>query len=126
VDGRVELRATGVSDKENGCLDPETEAGDVSCAGSAGELSGQLVFGISVYPPTGGECLGPTAVTQSVTIDDLQSGLDLGVLGAETTRCVGVQVRWPDDPGAVGSADRNRANGDEVSFDLLWTLTQVV
>ena len=126
IDGAVTLQANNVKDLENTCIDPEGEAGDVTCAALQGELTDQLRVGIATYPPTGASCAATPSPVRWVGFSQLQVGIDLVPLSAQTRQCVSFTVDWPASPDAVGQLDRDRANGDAAEFDLLWTLSQVV
>jgi hypothetical protein len=126
VDGAVTLQATDVEDLENTCIDPEGEVGDVSCGPLQGELSHQLSIGVSSQQASGADCALPGASERWFSFADLQQGIDLVSLSAMSNSCITFVVDWSQAPDASGSLDRDRANGDAVKFDLVWTLTQVV
>ncbi|QZY28761.1 hypothetical protein [Nocardioides coralli] len=126
IDGAVSVQATDVRDFENTCIDPESEAADVSCGPLQGELSDQLRFGIATYTPTGASCLATPAPQQWLTMDQLKAGTGVSALPGGAHTCVSLTVDWPMAPDAVGPLDRDRANGDSAEFDLVWTLAQVV
>lgn len=117
VNGTLWYEITNVQNYENGCLEPETEAGDVTCGteDDQGEL-GDLVkasLQANVSPWT----RYPAAPTTINAAEGVR--YDIGTLNAGQTLPVVLYGVW-----TAGSTD-NIAQGDSVTFDIVFHLEQI-
>jgi predicted ribosomally synthesized peptide with SipW-like signal peptide len=126
VPGTAQWSTTSVSELDRGCNDAETEAGDGTCGTGRldGELGDQLLVSFSLL--TGPGCAGsPVAARQPhVPASNREfravvarGGSDL-VLGPNETRCVRVDIHFPEGP------DDNLAQSDSSTFRLSFRLDQ--
>jgi hypothetical protein len=104
---QVDVTVGSVSESENGCLDPEREAGD-DCRSAAGELAGQLTSIVTLGLPDGEDCTpGQRAEL------DLSGGRTARLTAASPgVRCLFVELTFRDD------ASNNRAQSDSVTLGL--------
>ncbi|MCL4360187.1 CalY family protein [Patescibacteria group bacterium] len=123
VDGYLDLHGIAITSDENGCLDPETEAGDVTCTDpGAGELANALGLDLFVdydcdtYYDAGDRKFYGTGAASGIVSDyDLNEPLAAGA-----TKCITAQFNWwnnryiPD----------NRAQGDDLTMDMTFELGQ--
>jgi len=118
VPGTVTATIKNVVDSENGCIEPEAEAGDASCGASDGELSGLLghvVWSINEAP--WGRTLSPS-------FSSLKAADGIPVTGTHFHLNPGQQAPAYLNLSWDASTNDNRAQGDEVSFDIEFTLNQ--
>jgi hypothetical protein len=104
---QVDVTVGTLTQQENGCLDPESKAGD-DCLPDTGDLAGQLTGSVTLGLPDGAGCQrGQSA--------------DLSLLGTRTARltaaspgvkCLFVELTFRDD------ALNNQAQSDSVTFGL--------
>jgi predicted ribosomally synthesized peptide with SipW-like signal peptide len=126
VPGTAQWATTSVSELDRGCNDAETDAGDGSCGNGTfdGELGEQLLVSFSLLPGPG--CAGSPVGAKPPYVPafdrDFRSivtgtGAAL-VLGPDETRCVRVDVHFPEGP------DDNLAQSDSSTFRLSFRLDQ--
>jgi hypothetical protein len=115
LSGRPAVVLTHVRDQERGCIHPELVAGDATCGDGddQGELSTQLLAGVTWEPPGSRGCAGAASASPTGTMSAL-SGTTLSTdaftaTGADS--CVALTLTLPM------SAD-NLVQSDAVSFDL--------
>lgn len=110
-------------ERENGCLAPESAAGDTTCGTNQGELGNQLAVTFSLLPGPGctgtPQVVGPPSFPSAFSQPNFQS-LDGLVLGENDSRCVQVDIRFQE----LGDTN-NRAQGDSSSFGFRFQLVQV-
>ena len=122
LNGYLDLTDISFSSDENGCLDPETDAGDVTC-GTPGLGEGELanVLGITLFIDQNGNGWFDTGDIKFYDglMKDLPALFNLNeVLNAGVTKNVTAQVNWGSTP------DDNKAQGDSVTLNLSFTLGQ--
>ncbi len=127
--GRARWASRGVAERENGCIAPETAAGDRSCGRGdrAGELGDQLRLTFSLLPNA--DCTGVPGVVppESYPPTDARGFRDIKpggagprlVLKPGESRCVRVDAYFPS------TADNNLAQGDSSTFQLSFRLDQL-
>jgi hypothetical protein len=108
---RLGVAVIDLVQQENGCLPPESQAGDSSCEPEDGELAAQLTATVSAGVLTDGSCVaaGPGAPL---------SLLDSAVtrLSVDHVSCLSLLLDF-DDAGAAGEDD-NLAQSDSIAFAL--------
>ncbi len=127
LSGTLSISSIAVTNNENGIIEPETEAGDVSAG--VGELGS--VVSIRLYidaDKDGYYSVGDTYLYQG-TINGLPSSIPIGALGAgATTRVNAVVDWWNNSPPYTGVpyhlADDNLAQGDSCIIDFTFSLVQ--
>ena len=107
------LRLVDLTDHEQGCNDPEIEAGDTTCGGLEGELSEHLLLSAALTPA--GDCAtdGTTVLPPIPVATAVRTGpLDLvTTLEPGEHRCLQLTL---DLPWAVG----NLVQSDAATFDI--------
>ena len=128
IPGTLSISAIAVTNNENGIIEPETQAGDVTIG--VGELGS--VVSIRLYIDAnkdGYYSVGDTYLYQG-TINGLPSSLPIGALGAgATTRVNAVVDWWSNSPPYDGVtpyhlADDNLAQSDSCELDFTFSLIQ--
>jgi predicted ribosomally synthesized peptide with SipW-like signal peptide len=126
VPGAAQWSTTAVSELDRGCNRAETDAGDTTCGAGPleGELGEQLLVSFSLL--AGPDCTGDPVGTRPPYVPAV--GRDAGpivtgdgsalVLGPDETRCVRVDVHFPEGP------DDNLAQSDSSTFRLSFRLDQ--
>ena len=108
----VELRATNVRHKENGCLEPESSSGDTSCAAADGEVAKWLVLTVR-----GGDSAATAQDLWTGSVSQLAAGVQLArVLTSGSIWHVEMTASMPWQAG-------NEIMTDSVEFDLQWATT---
>ncbi len=120
VPGTVTATIKNLKDHENGCIDPETKAGDISCGAGddQGELSGLLGHvQWSINEAPWGRVLTPTFTSlknaNGVPVTGTYFHLDPG-----QSIPAYLNINWDT------SANDNKAQGDGVEFDVEFHLDQ--
>ncbi len=120
VDGYFDLHNITVTSEENGCLDPETEAGDTTCGSpNQGELPDRL--GLTMYVDyncdgyySAGDRYIYNAMARSIASDyDFNEPLTAGA-----SKCVQTVFNW-----WAGATD-NLAQGDSMALGMTFELGQ--
>jgi len=118
LSGEVAIVIDGLQDFENGCLRPETNAGDVTCGADddQGELSSQLLVTLTPGRPAIIPACDPDPSLAPVT--DTLAALNgrhvpIGIVdNLDRSLCLIVRQELPDRP------DNNLVQGDTSSYDL--------
>jgi LPXTG-motif cell wall-anchored protein len=106
---RITLTASAVEDYENGCLEPETSSGDLTCADTDGEAS--AAFRVSVVQATDGP---GRSLLWSGPVSALGDDVDLGRLEAGESMPLRIEVSLP-------AATGNETMTDGLAFSLAWS-----
>ncbi|MBI4974179.1 hypothetical protein HZC27_06240 [Candidatus Roizmanbacteria bacterium] len=117
VSGVFKMKIINIKNNENGCTEPETEAGDVSCGATEGELGGlTFVKWSRNEAPWGGWGLKMSPLNSAegvvVTGETLAPG---------ATVVTNLDLEWDTH---AGTQD-NLAQNDGVEFDILFSLDQI-
>jgi hypothetical protein len=107
----LHVQAVDVTEDDNGCVEPEQQAGDSTCGAGGGELGDWLVLRLVQSSEAGEQQLW------SGTLDQLAAGTDVleGVAGGSTPP-LHLEVVLP-------RAATNETQSDRVGFTLRWTYT---
>lgn len=126
VPGTTWWSTTAVAELDRGCNDAETDAGDATCGEGPleGELGEQLLVSFSLLAGPG--CAGSPVGARPPYVPAFDRGFrpvvtgdgSALVLGPEETRCVRVDVHFPEGP------DDNLAQSDSSTFRLSFRLDQ--
>jgi predicted ribosomally synthesized peptide with SipW-like signal peptide len=132
--GNLSVNVANVVDSENGCLDPETEAGDTTCGTGAtdGELSSQQLLSVRTSTARHNVInIGPIHLDLGWTCDPVLPGtfqtvagsanpgaFSFGTLGAGAAKCLTAFTYLPDQ------ANNNLVQSDSVTFDVAMHLDQ--
>lgn len=120
IPGTVTVTIKNLKDHENGCLDPEIKAGDVTCGpgddqGELGKgLLTHIVWGLNQAP---WGSLSPSFSSLSAAVGIPVTGA-LYHLNAGESKAAYLNVSWDT------SANDNLGQGDSVDFDIEFTLNQ--
>lgn len=120
IDGVLNISGVSILDYENGCLDPESFAGDTSCGDLEGELSQALNIRVWVDSDWNWEITPGESVLYNGPLSGL-SVLDIKGIGAGETIRVGMLVTWDSN----AYIQDNLAQGDSLTVDFTFTLEQV-
>lgn len=119
VNGYVDIENVKVTGFENGCIEPETEAGDVTCGSDQGEL--QNVLGVYLFVDYGKDgwfSAGDKVIYNGLAKDmpthfelnePLNAGSDFNVQGI---------INW------WSTSSDNLAQGDSMTVDMTYELGQ--
>lgn len=120
--GHLTLNNIVVSDAENGCIEPEVSAGDMTCTGTDGELSQALSIRMWMDNNKDGWISTGEPMIYSGPMHNLPSTLDLGknLTANEETR-LGVIIDWWSNNYILD----NLAQSDSSVLDMDFTLTQI-
>jgi predicted ribosomally synthesized peptide with SipW-like signal peptide len=118
IAGKLTINNISVTDAENGILEPEAAAGDVT--DSVGELSSVLNIRIWVDINSDGYISAGEPMLYNGLMKNLPSSLDTGVTlnGGNQTRIAAVVDWW-------ATANDNLAQSDSSVLDMTFTLTQI-
>jgi LPXTG-motif cell wall-anchored protein len=105
----ITLAASHVTDHENGCLEPETSSGDLTCAGNGGEASAAFRVSLVRDPDGAGR-----SVLWSGPVSTLGDERDLGRLAAGESMPLRMEVSLP-------AATGNETMTDGLSVSLAWS-----
>lgn len=117
VAGSVTATVKNLVDNENGCIEPETSAGDVTCGATQGELSGLLIHTQWLLNQAPWGAIAPGFAS-------LQASAGVPVTGANfhlnpgESKDVYFQLYWDT------SANDNLAQSDGVAYDVEFVLNQ--
>ena len=121
VNGFVDLESVSVVSDENGCNDPETEAGDITCGNPGageGELAKELNFTLFVdYNGDGWFSTGDKYVFNGLLSDFASVNLNEPLNAGNELKLTGI-VNY------FANANDNIAQGDSVEFDMTFELGQ--
>lgn len=123
IDGYLDLENILVTNNENSCLEPETEAGDVTCnTPGVGEGELQTVVKLSKLfwdnDCNGWVGVGETAIYDGA-VGSIAANYDINrSLTAGSSQCITAQMNW------WNTADDNKAMGDDMTLDLTFELAQ--
>lgn len=122
INGYLDLEEIEVTSKENGCLDPEIEAGDATC-GDPGIGDGELqdLIGLQLFVDE--DCDGEIGDGETVSYDDTVSmipgNFELNEsLPAGQSTCLTMVFDWQS------SDDDNLGQGDEIALNFSFELGQ--
>lgn len=117
IPGTVTATVKNLVDNENGCVEPEVNAGDVTCGATEGELSGLLVrtqWLLNQAPWGGiGSSFASLSAIAGVPVTDVGFHLDAG-----ESKDVYFQLYWDTSP------SDNLAQSDGVEYDVEFVLNQ--
>jgi predicted ribosomally synthesized peptide with SipW-like signal peptide len=117
IPGKFSMEIKNIQNLENSCIEPETTAGDVTCGAGIdqGELGGQM-FGkwLRNASPWGG--WGSTFSLSNASEGSIVMG---DTLNPGDTVPVYLDLEWDT------AANNNLAQGDSLSFDIVFHLDQV-
>jgi len=124
VNGFLDLHNIAVTSQENGCLDPETEAGDTTCDNPGvgqGELQNQVSLSKLFWD---NDCNGWVGAGETTVYDGkvgaIASDYDVSKpLNAGVEQCLTGQFNWWDN----GASD-NLAQNDSFTLDMTFELGQ--
>jgi spore coat-associated protein N len=123
INGYLDLENIVVASKENGCAEPEVEAGDTTCTNPGnGEGELQNVLSLSkLFWDT--NCNGWVEAGETTIFDGkvgtIATNYDANKLvNAGATQCVTAQFNW------WSTADDNKAMGDDLTLDINFELAQ--
>ncbi len=126
VPGTAQWSTASVSELDRGCNDAETDAGDGTCGTGTfdGELGEQLLVSFSLL--AGPDCAGSPVGARPPYVPAFDRGFrpvvtgggTALVLGPDETRCVRVDIHFPEGP------DDNLAQSDSSTFRLSFRLDQ--
>jgi cobalamin biosynthesis Mg chelatase CobN len=108
---RLGVSVVDLEQHENGCLRPETMAGDTSCEPGDGELAEQLTAMVTAGVLTGGTCAVSGAAAPLSLLDAAVTRLSV-----DRASCLSLRLEF-DDAGAAGDDD-NLAQSDTLGFSL--------
>ncbi len=123
LDGYLDLENISVANSENGCEEPELEAGDVSCD-NPGEGQGELQEAVSLSKLFwDDDCDGWVGTGETVIYDGKLGNIashyeENRFLGAGKSQCVTAQINW------WAGADDNKTMGDGATLSLEFELAQ--
>ncbi len=122
INGYLDLENVFVSDNENSCVEPETEAGDTTC-NNPGPGEGELddVVNLRLFLDYG--CDGWISTGDNVfyngKVKDLPGNFELNEpLNAGSSKCVVALFDWWSTP------DDNKAQGDDFTLNMTFELQQ--
>jgi len=122
VNGFIDIEGVTVSNNENSCLEPETEAGDSTC-GTPGLGEGELQNVVNVRLFNDFNCDGWISAGDTTFYNGLVNGLasnyELNTpLNAGQNTCVTAIFDWWSTP------NDNKAMGDDMALDMTFELGQ--
>jgi spore coat-associated protein N len=117
VGGTVTATIKNLVDYENGCIEPETTAGDVTCSATQGELSSLLIHTQWLLNQAPWGALAPGFASLNAAAGVPVTGVGFH-LNAGESKAIYLQNYWDT------SASDNLAQGDGVSYDVEFVLNQ--
>ena len=117
VPGTVTATVKNLVDNENGCIEPETSAGDVTCGATEGELSGLLIHTQWLLNQAPWGAIAPGFASLQAVDGVPVTGANFQLNPGETKN-VYLQMYWDTTP------NDNLAQGDGVSYDVEFVLNQ--
>jgi predicted ribosomally synthesized peptide with SipW-like signal peptide len=119
ITGYLDIESISVVSDDNGCNDPETEAGDQTCGNGGGELDD--IVGLRLMLDA--NCNGWYEATDTILYDGVPSGIGAAYdsnisIPAGGTTCVNVLVNW------TSTNSDNLAQGDDMTLAMVFQLGQ--
>lgn len=122
INGFVDLHNITVTNNENGCVEPESSAGDITCDNPGpgqGELQNLLSLSKLFWD---NNCDGWVGAGETTIFDGkvgtIASDYDLNVsLNAGVEKCITGQFNWWNN-----GADDNKGQGDSLTLDMTFEL----
>lgn len=122
VNGYLDLENVAVTSTENGCVEPETEAGDTTC-GNPGPNEGELQDVVNLRLFLDNNCDGWIGTGETVFFNGktgtVPGNVELNqALNSGATQCVTAIHDW------WSTADDNKAQNDSMTLDMTFELGQ--
>ena len=119
VNGYLNLTSITVTNNENNCIEPETEAGDTSCNVTEGELGSVLNLRLFVDRNSDGWISTGEPVLYNGPLSDVPAALTFNeALNAGANSRIGAILDW------WSSANDNKAQGDSAVLNMTFSLSQ--